>query len=306
MKRTITLLLTLCVLLALAACGGGQSDSATVMVINDGNFAEMCIVHNMVKELVEAETDIIVEIRDGMDAPMLFSELTSGRSDIMNSYDGTLLTTFLHLIPDDVPDGVSLYDFVNEQGREMRSVMLLDKLGINNTYTIATTREIADRYGLVTITDLAAVAEELSFGAEHDFFTEEGRSKYAPFSQFYGLNFKDARQIDINLKYAAIQNGNIDVTVVYATDGMNREADLVILVDDRAFFPEYNGALLVNTDFFDKFREAAPNLQQVMAKLGGLITDEDMIGMTYDVDLNGRSPEEVAKEFLQQKGLISG
>jgi len=305
MKMKKALLLAIAVVLF--AGGFFMSPAVAVagtIVIYDGMFAEMNIIHCMVKELVEAETSLKVEIRDEMAPVNLFNELTRGRSDIMNSYDGTLLTTFLHLDPSDVPEGVALYDFVNEKGKEMKGVMLLDKLGINNTYAIAVTQDAAAKYGLETLSDLAKVSEGLVFGAEHDFFTEAGMAKFNPFSQFYGLKFKNVRQIDMNLKYSAIQSGNIDVTVVYSTDGMNRAAKLKVLADDRNYFPEYNGALLVRTDFFDKYKAAAPDLDKTLAKLNNIFTDEDMIDLTYEVDINNRTPAEAAKGYLQKKGLI--
>ena len=304
MKKIVSLVLTLTLVLIIGGCGGASKKSEDTVIIYDGLFAEMNIIHCMVKELIEAETNLKVEIKDEMAPPNLFNSLTSGASDVMNSYDGTLLTTFLHLDPADVPEGVTLYDFVNEKGKEMKGVMLLDKLGINNTYTIATTQEIAAEYGLETISDLARVSEQLTFGGEHDFFTEEGSAKFAPFSEFYGLKFKEARQIDINLKYSAIKSGNIDVTVVYATDSMNREANLKILADDQNYFPEYNGALLVNANFFDKYKDVAPDLDKTLAKLANIFTDQDMIDLSYEVDINGRSAAEVAKEYLQEKKVI--
>ena len=301
MKKLLLLMLSALMLIMLIGCGGKKNDT---LVIYDGQFSEMKIIHNMVKLLVEEDTDLTVEIRDEMAPFSLFTELTQGKSDLMTSYDGTLLTTFLDLDPKNVPAGETLYDFVNQKGKSMKKVMLLDKLGINNTYTIATTQAIADKYKLQTVSDLAKVANELTFGAEHDFFIEEGSAKFYPFSQSYGLKFKDVKQLDISLKYTAVESGNIDVTVVYATDGLNRKSKLKILEDDKNYFPEYNGALLVRTDFFEKFKDTAPNLEQTLAKLKNIFTNDDMTNLTYEVDVNKRNVQDVAKEYLQKKGLI--
>jgi glycine betaine/choline ABC-type transport system substrate-binding protein len=226
---------------------------------------------------------------------------------MMNSYDGTLLTTFLHLDPADVPAGISLYDFVNAEAAKAdpaQRVRLLGKLGINNTYTIAVPQRIADEYRLSTISDLVPVAERLVFGAEHEFFTEEGSAKYNPLVAFYGLKFKEARQIDISLKYQAVDSGNIDVTNTYATDGLNKKYQLKILADDRNFFPEYNGALLVRADLFERVRPLAPNLEEVLSRLEGIFTDEAMTNLTYAVDVEGKIEDRVARSYLREKGLI--
>lgn len=301
-KAIPALLLSLLLLFSLAACGGG-SNTATI-VIHDGQFSEMKIIHQMVKLLVEEKTDAKVEIKDEMSPVNVYNEMLKGNVDLTNSYDGTVLTTYLHLDPADVPAGTTLYDFVNQQAAE-KQIRLLDKLGINNTYAIAVPQAIAEQYGLVTISDLAPVASELVFGAEHDFFTEEGSAKYGPFAAFYGLDFKEAKPVDLSLKYSAVQSGNLDVVVVYATDGLNRQANLTILEDDRAFFPEYNGALLVREDLFEKMKEAAPNLEEVLNQLGGTLSNDEMVDLTYAVDIDGKTPEAVAKEFLQQKGLLA-
>lgn len=309
MKRTKQVLICFLAVFLMAvntACNssgnsGGVEDTITIF---DGEYAEMKIIHQMVKLLVEEHTGAKVEIKDQMSPVNSYNEVLKGSADLMNSYDGTLLTTFLHLDSSDVPVGQSLYDFVNEQAAE-KGVCLLDMLGINNTYILALPVDTAERYGLNTTSDLIPVAGELVFGAEHDFFTEEGSAKFNPLIEFYGLKFKDAKQIDINLKYSAIDSGNIDVTVAYATDARNRQSDMKLLEDDRNFFPEYNGALLVRTDLFDRLSETAPNLKEVLNKIGGIFTDEDMVNLSYEVDIDGRSVEEVSKEYLQQLGLLS-
>ena len=303
-KKVTALLLAMVLVFALCACGGGKTDAESTIVIYDGEFAEMQLIHYMVKLLVEEHTDLTVEIRDQMSPVNSYNELLKGNADIMNSYDGTLLTTFLHLDPADVPAGQSLYDFANENAKE-QGVELLDKLGINNTYILAVTSDVAEEYGLVATSDLIPVAGELVFGAEHDFFTEEGSAKFNPMAEFYGLQFKEAKQLDILLKYSAIDSRNIDVTVAYATDSRNKQSDMVLLDDDLSFFPEYNVAILVRSDLFERFADAAPNLREVLNMLGGQFTDEDMIELSYAVDFDGRAVSEVAKEFLQSRGMIS-
>lgn len=302
MKKFFAILLTLLLLTTLLG-GCGKKEQAPTIVIYDGQFSEMRIIHRMVKLLVEANTDIKVDIRDEMSPTNSYNELLKGSCDLFNSYDGTLLTTFLHLDPADVPAGTSLYDYTNAQAAE-KGVELLDKLGTNNTYILAVPQAIAEQYNLKTVSDLVAVAGELTFGAEHEFFTEDGSAKFNPLAAFYGLEFKEVKQIDISLKYTAIQNGNIDVTVVYATDGLNRQANLATLADDRNFFPEYNGALLVRSDLFERMQDVAPDLRAVLAKLAGSMTNEDMTDMSYAVDIDGRTPEDVAREYLEGKGLL--
>ncbi len=282
----------------------GCSSNENAIVIYDGQFAEMRVIHQMAKMVVEEHTDVTVEIRDEVSPVNSYNELVRGNADLMNSYDGTLLTTFLHLDIVDVPEGQTLYDFVNETAMERNEVRLLAKLGLNNTYAIAVPQHIAEEYNLETVSDLIPVAGELVFGAEHDFFSQEGSAKYNPFVDFYGLKFKDGKPIDIGLKYSAVESGNVDVTVAYTTDGLNKKAQLVILEDDAGFFPEYNGALLVRDDLFERFKDVAPNLEEVLNMLGGKLTNDIMVELTYDIDINGRSPEEVAREYLQSEGLI--
>lgn len=305
LKKTLALLLAAATLLAMSACGG---KSENTLQMYDGTYSEEQLVTYMVKLLVEEHTDLKVSIKDQMTAVNAFKEMTAAAPscDILNCYDGTLLTTFLYLDPTDVPEGTSLYDYANSVAMERHNVRMLGKLGTDNTYAIAVPESVAEKYSLKTVSDLIPVANELVFGAEHGFFTQEGSMKYGPLVEFYGLNFKDNISVDIGLKYIAIENGNFDVTEVYATDGLNRKAQLVVLDDDKEFFPEYNGAVLVRDEIFEKYRDAAPNLEEVIDMLAGRFTNESMTDLTYAVDVEGKKVQEVATSFLVSEGLIAG
>ncbi|MGI6175327.1 MAG: glycine betaine ABC transporter substrate-binding protein [Christensenellales bacterium] len=307
MKKILAVVISLVLAVGLlAGCGGNGGDEGKPIVIYDGQFSEMQIIHQMVKMLVEEHTGAAVEIRDEMSPVNNYRDLIKGGgSDLMNSYDGTLLTTYLKVDVSDVPDGKTLYEYANELALEKDKVRLLEPLGHENTYAVGITNELADQHGIDTISDLVAMAPELVFGAEHEFFSEEGSMKYGPFAKFYGLEFKEAKAIEMALKYSAMESGNIDVTIVYSTDGMNKKVGLKVLQDDQRFFPEYNDALLVRDDLFERYKETAPNLEEVLNMLAGQFTNESMTDLTYQVDVDGRTPEEVAKDFLTEKGLIS-
>ena len=278
--------------------------SSEGLVLYDGDYSETQLMHDMVKFLVEDQTDLSVTILDQMSQVNNFKALADGSCDLMISYDGTLLTTFLHLDPTDVPEGQSIYDYANAVAAQEYDMRLLEKLGFDNTYAVAVPAHIAEEYHLETVSDLVAAAPGLRFGAEQGFFTQEGSMKYGPFTAFYGLAFQESISVDQGLKYAAVENGSFDVTVVYATDGLNRKAGLQILEDDRSFFPDYNGAFLVRNDTFEKFRDEAPELEAVLNLLSDRISTDQMAELTYQVDVLGRTVDDVALEFLQSEGLI--
>ena len=291
------ILLAFCLLLPY-----GRGSSGDLMLY-DGDYSETQLMHHMVKMLVEDQTDLTVTIQDQMSQVNNFNALNgdSHTCDLMISYDGTLLTTFFHQDVTDVPEGMSIYDYVNQVAQEEYGMRLLEKLGFDNTYAIAVPQAVADQYGLETISDLVPVADQLTFGAEQGFFTLEGSMKYGPFTEFYGLNFRNPVSVDLGLKYAAVENGSFDVTVVYATDGLNRKVGLKILEDDKSFFPDYNGAFLVREDILEKY----PELEDILNQLAGRIPTEQMAELTYQVDVVGRTVDDVAREFLVSQGLLS-
>ena len=290
------ILLAFCLLLPY-----GRGSSGDLMLY-DGDYSETQLMHHMVKMLVEDQTDLTVTIQDQMSQVNNFNALNGNNHtcDLMISYDGTLLTTFFHQDVTDVPEGMSIYDHVNQVAQEEYGMRLLEKLGFDNTYAIAVPQNIADQYSLETISDLIPVADQLTFGAEQGFFTLEGSMKYGPFTEFYGLNFHDPVSVDLGLKYTAVENGSFDVTVVYATDGLNRKANLKILEDDRSFFPDYNGAFLVREDVLEQY----PELEGILNQLAGRIPTEQMAELTYQVDVVGRTVDDVAREFLVSQGLL--
>ena len=279
----------------------GRGSTGDIMLY-DGDYSETQLMHHMVKMLVEDQTDLTVTIQDQMSQVNNWNALKDDghTCDLMISYDGTLLTTFFHQDTPDVPEGMTIYDYIKEKASTDYQLKVLGKLGFENTYAIGVPEDLAEEYGLETISDLIPIADQLTFGAEQEFFTLEGSMKYDPFVKFYGLNFQDAVSVDMGLKYSAIENGSFDVAVVYSTDGLNKKVGLKVLEDDQSFFPDYNGVFLVRDDLLEKYPEVADILNQ----LAGKIPTEQMAELTYQVDVEGRTVDEVAREFLVSLGLL--
>ena len=275
--------------------------SVSDLSLYDGDYSETQLMHHMVKMLVEEQTGLSVSIGDQMSQVNNFKAMVGDNHtcDFMLSYDGTLLTTFFGQDVDDVPTGMSIYEYVNQVARQDYGMTLLDQLGFDNTYAIGVPQALAEEYGLNCISDLIPIAGQLTFGAEQEFFTLEGSMKYGPFTEAYGLHFKEAKPVDMGLKYAAIENGSFDVSVVYATDGLNRKVGLKILEDDKGFFPDYNGAFFVREDVLEQY----PELEGILNQLSGKLPTEQMAELTYQVDVLGRDVDEVAREFLDSLNL---
>ena len=118
--------------------------------------------------------------------------------------------------------------------------------GFNNTYSLAVSKEMAQKYQLKTFTDLAKVSERLIFGAEYDFFERE--DGYKQLQEVYGMHFGKVIDMDIGLKYQAMRDKKIDAMVVFTTDGQLSISEVVVLQDDRNMYPSYKAGTVVRTE----------------------------------------------------------
>ena len=166
-----------------------------------------------------------------------------------------------------------------------------------NTYAVAVPRAIAEKYGLKTISDLKKVEGQLKAGFTLEFKDREDGNR--GLQKVYGLNLNVAT-MEPSLRYQAIQSGDIQITDAYSTDAEITRYDLVVLEDDKQLFPPYQGAPLMK----EALLKQHPELEGVLNELAGKITAEQMSRMNYEVGVEGKSAETVAREFLQSEGLL--
>lgn len=295
MKKILTL-----VFLSLLIFSGCTSKKDDTIIIANGDFGEMYIFSHMAEILIKEYTDYDVEVTDYMSTSLAQSEIKAGRMHVRLSYDGTMLATFLNRDVSEVPTGMSIFEFANEKAMDEYGVKLLNKLGFENTYAVAVRRSTAEKYNLKTISDLSKVASELRFGTEDTFFNEDGTIRFIPFTNFYDLNFKSSTPISTDLKYIGMESEQFDVTLAFGTDGMILKTDLVLLEDDKRFFPEYNATYILRTDLEDKY----PGVEDALNKITGLFNQENTIALNYRVDVLDEDPYLVAYEFLKEKNLV--
>jgi osmoprotectant transport system substrate-binding protein len=156
----------------------------------------------------------------------------------------------------------------------------------------------ARRFGLTQLSQLERVAPQLKLGVGYEFL--ERRDGYAGLVKTYDLRFAEApRVMDLGLLYRALENRSVDIVAGSNTDGLIAALGLVVLEDDRKYFPPYDAVLIVRPDMFQRCPAAFAALNQ----LSGRITADEMRRMNYAVDGEKQDAAAVARRFLQQKDL---
>jgi osmoprotectant transport system substrate-binding protein len=299
-RRTTALLLSLFAVLGmlLASCGGGAAP-ATHVTVSSKEFTEQYILGNMYTMLLQdagydAEYKSLAGTAEAHDA------LVNGDIDLYPEYTGTALLTQLGMSYDSSMSSQDVYDTVKQQYLEKFNLVWLEPTKFNNTYCLTMPKDTADSMGINTVSDLSKAADQLVFGTTQE-FTEREDGLPGLQKVYGGFNFKEVRALDPGLLYSGIQSGDIDVTTCFGTDGQIAAYDLKVLQDDKNFWPPYPVAPVVRKDLLD----AHPDIADTLNKVAPLLDGATMSGLNWEVAGNSREPDEVAREFLQENGLIS-
>lgn len=293
MKKITSLLLVMVIMLAVTACGQEKK-----VVVASKPMTEQFIIAEMLIRLIEQETDIEVEHKAGVGGGTsnIHPAMVNGEIDIYPEYTGTGWMFVLEQPL--INDPNALYEEVKASYEETFNIQWSELYGFNDTYGIAMKRELAESMGITTYSDLAKLGGDLVFGAEHDFF--ERADGFPGIVAEYGFEFDSEVGMDIGLKYQAIESGEVDVINIFSTDGKLKEFDMVVLEDDRLYFPSYFAATLIRQETLDEY----PELADVVSMLDGKISNDEMTFMNYLVEIEKAEPKDVAFDFLKEKGLM--
>jgi osmoprotectant transport system substrate-binding protein len=296
MSKQITLLVGVLLMLLTSACGGSSTPMATIRV-GSKEFTEQLILGEMYALLLE-NTGFKVERELALGgSPALQDALVTNQIDLYPEYTGTGLMTVLKLPVNTDPQQV--YETVAEGYRTEFNLVWLDPAPMNNTYVLVMTQQDSARYGIKTISDMVAQANQLTMAGTVEFANRE--DGLPGLERVYGdFEFERYIPIEPDLKYRALVEGEANVITGFGTDGQISAFNLAALEDDKQMYPPYQVAPVVRQEILD----AHPEIRDVLNELAPLLTDETMRRLNNEVSSNKREPADVAKEFLVQQGLI--
>lgn len=266
--------------------------------IGSKDSSESILLAQMLGLVVEDGTDLSVRFRTNLGGTLVaYNALKRGGIDAYVEYTGTALTTILHEPPDRDPQAV--LDRIRRVCKERDGVTVLDPLGFENTFAILMRRIQSEALGVHRLSDLRRVERRIRSGFGPEFMNRP--DGFPGLVDAYGIHFTiPPREMDRNLLYEALSQDSIDLAAGDSTDGRIALFDLVVLEDDRRYFPPYQAVPLVSSRAMEKY----PSLRSALETLSGQVDAATMRRLNAEVDLKKRDPREVAREFLRSRKLI--
>ncbi|WP_438351103.1 glycine betaine ABC transporter substrate-binding protein [Paenibacillus sp. FA6] len=292
-KKWLVIGFVVCMSMALVACGSGnKKDTITV---GSKNFTENILLAHMMADIIENHTDLKVVRKVNLGGSnVAWKALLNNDIQLYPDYTGTIVSNYYQEETGNSEDTLARTNELLKQDK----LVFTNSMGFNNTYTLAVTQETAEKYQLKTFSDLAKVSPDLLLGSEFEFIDRP--DGYPGLSKEYGMIFKDVKGMDHGIMYRSIVDKNVDVIDSFATDGQIKVNNLVILEDDKSFFPPYDAGPLVREDVLTKYPEVA----EALNKLQDVLDETIMQELNSKVDSEGLKEETVSLDFLKEKGLL--
>lgn len=294
-KYKFHILVLVIALLVLAGCSSSKSNT---IKIGTQTYSEPKIIAEMYKALIEESTDLNVDIVTDLAAsPIVIQSMEKNDIQMATLYTGEIFNGYFET--EDTKDRQEVLKQAQQGFDASHGFKWFDPYGFENTYAFTVRQELADQYGLETVSDLKEHADTMRIGVDTTWL-ERDDIGYRAFQEHYGFKFSASYPMEISLVYQAVADQEVDVVLAYTTDPGIKEYNLKTLEDNLQFFPPYDASPVLRKDVLEKH----PELEDIIHKLVGKIDAEKMTALNYEVDVNKRSPQEVALEFLKAEGLL--
>ena len=293
-KRILIFILIIILCIATLGC----SNKNDTIKIATKPMTEQFILGEMLKLLIEENTDLKVEITKGIGGGTsnIHPAILKGDFDLYPEYTGTSWSFVLK--EEGIPDDETLYNELKNKYNSEYDLSWIGLYGFNNTYGLVIRKDLAEQYNIKTYSDLAKYSKDFTFGAEYDFYERE--DGFDALCKEYGMKFKKSVDLDIGLKYDAINSKEIDIMNVFTTDGQLSNSNVVLLDDDKEFYQTYYCGTIVRNNTLKKY----PELKDVLMKMNKILTEGEMAELNYKVETEKEDEVKVAKDFLKDKGLL--
>jgi osmoprotectant transport system substrate-binding protein len=280
--------------LVLTGCGARRGSD---VVVGSKNFTEQYLLGELLAQQIQAHTPLRVDRRLNLGGTFVCHQaLVAGQLDLYVEYTGTALTAILAAPVSTNPAAV--YQTVRDGYRSRFGLEVGAPLGFDNTFAIVVRKADAGQLGLRAISDLARVAPRWRAGFGYEFM--ERSDGYPGLAKAYGLRFgSEPRIMDLGLLYRALAERQVDVVAGNSTDGQIAALDMVVLEDDRHYFPPYQAVIVARAETLGR----QPDLRAALDSLGGKISEDEMRGMNYAVDGRQRDAASVVREFRAAHSL---
>ncbi len=269
------------------------------VVVASKPTAEQYILGEMIAQMIENYTDIPVKRMFGIGGGTsnIQPAILSGEIDVYPEYTGT---AWLFVLKNpQINNADSLFTALKTAYSEKFGLSWACRMGFNNTFTLALPESIAQQENIKTFSDLASKSNRFTFGAEFDFFERE--DGFTGLSKVYPFNFKNKVELDVNLKFQALENHTVEVINAFSTDSRIRQMNLRVLRDDKNYFPAYQAGIVVRNETLQHY----PELADIFNRLNGIIDDDAMLKLNYEVEIEKKAPETVAASFLNANNLLN-
>ncbi|MFD1717845.1 glycine betaine ABC transporter substrate-binding protein [Georgenia deserti] len=268
------------------------------------NFTEQLILGKIAVLALRAAGFTVIDATNIPGSNPARGAMLNGDTDMQWEYTGTAWVSYMGEtgIPDQEEQWQAVYDADLENG-----LTWLDPAPMNNTYGFAMNAETSERLGISALSEIADVpVEERTFCVESEFRSRDDGLE--PMLEHYGVPLGDPngvpadnlRVMDTGAIYQATADGACNFGEIFTTDGRILALDLTVLEDDESYFPSYNVAPVLNTEFLEQNPAAADVLNQITP----MLTDETLIDLNARVDVDGAEPGDVALDWLVSEGLV--
>lgn len=281
--------------LMLPACAPSHTDR---IVVGSKNFTESFLLGEIISQQIEAHTHLKVERRFYLAGTYICQQaILAGRIDVYPEYTGTAVTAILKQNASGAKSDV--YQEVKGEYERRFGLAIGPAFGFNDTFAMEIRGEDARRLNITTLSQASAFAPKWRAGFGYEFM--ERPDGYHGMAATYDLHFAEQpRVMDLGLLARALKDRQIDLAAGNATDGLIPELDLLVLADDRHYFPPYEAVPVMREQMIQQH----PEVGQALSDLAGKISDEEMQSLNYAVDGQHRDATEVVREFLRLKGLV--